>query len=132
MTSFIETRLALAKSVERHRKQIKYRLAAAVVLGCLLGYHSSAFLEGLLVSNPEHTGFPLNTWAGIRETTIAIFAVHGVIIWPTIFIVIDLFLIRRRGAILADKIGNADNQARIERAAETKQKIAEAKRRGLI
>jgi hypothetical protein len=128
----LETRLALARTVERHRKQIKYRLAAAIVLGGLLGFHSSPFFESLLVSHPDHPGFPLNTWEGIREAIIAILTVHGMLIWPTLFLVADLLFIRRSGAKLAARIAIADSQARLAHAAETERKIADAKQRGLI
>ncbi|WP_131802287.1 hypothetical protein [Yoonia tamlensis] len=132
MKNTVETRLSLATRVERHRKQTKYRLVAAVMLGGLIGYHSSPFFENLLISDPDHPGFPLNSWEGMREMGIAILTVHGIFIWPVVLLVIDHFIIRRSGAKLAAEVAIADTQAQLERAAETQRRIAAAKDRGLI
>jgi hypothetical protein len=128
----VESRLSLARRVERHRKQIKYRLVAAVVLGGLIGFHSSPFFENLLTSDPDHPGFPLNSWEGMREMVIAILTVHGIFIWPVVLIVIDHFIIRRSGAKLAAEVAIADTHAQLERAAETQRRIEQAKERGII
>jgi hypothetical protein len=122
----------LARQMENHRKQIKYRLTAALIFGGLLGFHSSAFFGNMLVTDPDHPGFPLNTWAGIRETAIAVLTVHGILIWPTVFIVIDLLFSRRSRAKLAAKIAIADIEARLAETAATEQRIADAKKNGVI
>ncbi len=132
MAKFASKNQAIAEEVEQRRKSFLPGLVAVNFVGFFVGYLTSSFFGKALVSDPNHPGYALGTWATTREIILVALTFFGILIWPAIFSVVYYFWRRWRDANFERKTAAYDEEARQVRVAATEARIVEARQRGEI